>query len=47
MLRHSPDLLADDPDYLAGNEFYAPNPWPAPQFKTEALAYQDACLARL
>ena len=41
------DLPADDPDYLAGNEFYAPNPWPEnpPQFKTEALAYQDACLA--
>ena len=41
------DLPADDPDYLAGNEFYAPNPWPEnlPQFKIEALAYQDACLA--
>lgn len=40
------DLPADDPDYLAGNEFYAPNPWPAelPAFKYEALAYQTACL---
>ncbi len=41
------DLPADDPDYLAGNEFYGPNPWPKnmPEFKDEALAYQDACLA--
>ena len=41
------DLPADDPDYQAGNEFYAPNPWPEnfPSFKTEALAYQEACLA--
>ena len=41
------DLPPDDPDYLAGNEFYAPNPWPdnLPEFKQEALAYQDACPA--